>query len=51
MFTCRLIVAILAFKAVYELEVMRRENDDKKILAVYGEMRDMMAALTQCVFV
>ena len=50
MFTCRLIVAILAFKAVYELEVKRREND-KKILAVYGEMRDMMAALTQCVFV
>ena len=50
MFICRLIVAILAFKAVYELEVKRREND-KKILAVYGEMRDMMAALTQCVFV
>ncbi|TFK85020.1 hypothetical protein K466DRAFT_647032 [Polyporus arcularius HHB13444] len=39
-------VAILAFKAVYELEVKRREND-KKILAVFGEMRDMMAALAQ----
>ena len=39
-------VAILAFKAVYELELKRREND-KKILAVYGEMRDMMGALAQ----
>ncbi|KAI0737618.1 hypothetical protein C8Q80DRAFT_1212220 [Daedaleopsis nitida] len=39
-------VAVLAFKAVYELELKRREND-KKILAVYGEMRDMMGALSQ----
>ena len=41
-------VAILAFRAVYELELKRREND-KKILAVYGDMRDMMAALAQYV--
>ena len=33
---------------MYELELKRREND-KKILAVYGEMRDMMAALAQYV--
>ena len=45
---CVGVVAILAFKAVYELELKRREND-KKILAVYGEMRDMMAALAQYV--
>ena len=39
-------MAILAFRAVYELELKRREND-RKILAVYGDMRDMMAALAQ----
>ncbi|TBU26461.1 hypothetical protein BD311DRAFT_779599 [Dichomitus squalens] len=39
-------VAILTFKVVYELELKRRDNN-KKVLAVYGEMSDMMAALVQ----
>jgi len=32
----RLLVAVLAFKAVYTLEVKRRSND-KKVIALYVE--------------
>ncbi|KAF7294308.1 hypothetical protein HMN09_01159800 [Mycena chlorophos] len=39
-------VAVLAFKAVWSLEQKRREND-KLILSLHVEMRDMMAVLTQ----
>jgi hypothetical protein len=39
-------VAVLAFKAVYTLEAKRRDND-KKIISLYVEMRDMMAVLIQ----
>lgn len=38
------VVAVLAFKTVYTLELKRREND-KKIVALYVEMKDMMGAL------
>jgi hypothetical protein len=38
------VVAVLAFKTVYTLELKRREND-KKIIALYVEMKDMMGAL------
>ncbi|KAH9950295.1 hypothetical protein B0H21DRAFT_565923 [Amylocystis lapponica] len=37
-------VAVLAFKAVYTLEMKRRAND-KKIVALYVEMKDMMMVL------
>nr|GAT60452.1 predicted protein [Mycena chlorophos] len=39
-------VAVMAFKAVWALESKRREND-KKIIALHVEMKDMMAVLTQ----
>ncbi|KAL6302032.1 hypothetical protein BKA93DRAFT_737677 [Sparassis latifolia] len=39
-------VAILAFKAAYVLGTTHREND-KKIVALYAEMKDMMAILVQ----
>ncbi|KAI9067549.1 hypothetical protein FKP32DRAFT_1539650, partial [Trametes sanguinea] len=39
-------VAVIAFKAVYELETKRREND-KKVMVLYDEMGDMMGALLQ----
>ncbi|KAJ7584970.1 hypothetical protein C8J56DRAFT_139201 [Mycena floridula] len=39
-------VALLAFKAVWALEMKRREND-KRILALYVEIKDMMAVLVQ----
>ncbi|KAL6299183.1 hypothetical protein BKA93DRAFT_612607 [Sparassis latifolia] len=39
-------VAVLAFKAVYTLETKRRAND-KKIIALYVEMKDMIAVLIQ----
>ncbi|KAF7332467.1 hypothetical protein MKEN_00128800 [Mycena kentingensis (nom. inval.)] len=39
-------VAVLAFKAVWSLEQKRRSND-KLILSLHVEMRDMMAVLTQ----
>jgi hypothetical protein len=42
------IVAVLAFKAVYALEVKRRDNE-KKIIALYVEMKDMMGVLLLCV--
>jgi hypothetical protein len=38
------VVAVLAFKTVYTLELKRRENN-KKIVALYVEMKDMMGAL------
>ncbi|KAJ7628581.1 hypothetical protein FB45DRAFT_1079676 [Roridomyces roridus] len=39
-------VAVMAFKAVWALEQKRRDND-KKIIALHMEMKDMMAVLTQ----
>jgi hypothetical protein len=41
-------VAVLAFKAVYALEMTRRENDHT-IIALYADMTDMMRVLTQYV--
>ena len=38
------IVVVLAFKTVYTLEMRRRDND-KKIIALYAEMKDMMGVL------
>ena len=40
----KVVVAVLAFKTVYTLELKRRENE-KKIIALYVEMKDMMGAL------
>jgi hypothetical protein len=42
------IAAVLAFKTVYTLELKRR-NSEKKIIALYVEMKDMMGVLLQCV--
>ncbi|KAI0265430.1 hypothetical protein BC834DRAFT_879420 [Gloeopeniophorella convolvens] len=39
-------VVVMAFKTVYTLELKRRDNE-KKIIALYVEMKDMMAALLQ----
>ncbi|KAJ7216565.1 hypothetical protein GGX14DRAFT_696336 [Mycena pura] len=39
-------VAVLAFKAVWSLEQKRRSND-KKILSLHKDMKDMMEALIQ----
>ncbi|KAI0960928.1 hypothetical protein AcV7_000168 [Taiwanofungus camphoratus] len=39
-------VAVLAFKAVYTLELTRREND-KRIISLYVEMKDMITVLVQ----
>lgn len=38
------IVVVLAFKTVYTLEMRRRDND-KKIVALFAEMKDMMGVL------
>ena len=38
------IVAVLAFKTVYTLETKRRHNE-KKIIALFAEMKDMMGVL------
>jgi hypothetical protein len=38
------VAAVLAFKTVYTFELKRRDND-KKIIALYVEMKDMMGAL------
>ncbi|KAI0056627.1 hypothetical protein BV25DRAFT_1864510 [Artomyces pyxidatus] len=38
--------AVMAFKTVYTLELKRRDNE-KKIIALYLEMKDMMAVLLQ----
>ncbi|TCD65461.1 hypothetical protein EIP91_002675 [Steccherinum ochraceum] len=39
-------VAVLAFKAVYTMEMTRREND-KRIRSLYVEMKEMIAVLIQ----
>ncbi|KAF8509109.1 hypothetical protein BU17DRAFT_56323 [Hysterangium stoloniferum] len=39
-------VVVLAFKAAWTLEINRREND-KRIIALYVEMRDMMSIIVQ----
>ncbi|THH29709.1 hypothetical protein EUX98_g4473 [Antrodiella citrinella] len=39
-------VAVLAFKAVYTMEMTRREND-RRIKTLYVEMKDMIAVLVQ----
>jgi hypothetical protein len=44
----RAIVVVLAFQAVYTLEQKRRDNE-KKIIALYVEMKDMMVVLLLCV--
>ena len=44
------IVAVLAFKAVYTMELTRRENDSR-IRSLYVEMKEMIAVLIQCVFI
>ena len=48
--TCLLLAAVMAFKAAYKLETDRRESD-KRVLAIYTEMKDMMAVLTQYAFI
>ena len=44
----REIVVVLAFQAVYTLEQKRRDNE-KKVIALYVEMKDMMGVLLLCV--
>lgn len=39
-------VIVLTVNAVYTLETKRREND-KKIIALYVKMKDMVAVLVQ----
>ncbi|KAI1785573.1 hypothetical protein LXA43DRAFT_899499 [Ganoderma leucocontextum] len=39
-------VAVLAFKAVYALESTRQEND-RRVVALYVEMKDMMMVMVQ----
>ena len=39
---------MLAFKAVYTMDMTRREND-KRITALYVSMKDMIRVLVQCV--
>ena len=39
-------VAVLAFKAVYTMEMTRRQND-KRIITLYVSMKDMIAVLVQ----
>lgn len=38
----------MVFKTVYTLELKRRDNE-KKIIALYLEMKDMMGVLLLCV--
>jgi hypothetical protein len=42
------LVAVLAFKTIYTLEMKRRDND-KKIIALHAEIKDMMNVLLLCV--
>ena len=42
-------MAVLAFKAVYTMEMTRRSND-KRIITLYVSMKDMIAVLVQYVF-
>lgn len=39
-------VAVLAFKAIYTLE-MKRRNNDAKVIALFVSMRDMIGVLLQ----
>ncbi|RPD59334.1 hypothetical protein L227DRAFT_576182 [Lentinus tigrinus ALCF2SS1-6] len=39
-------VAVLAFKAVYTLEITRQEND-RRVVTLYVEMKDMMMVMVQ----
>ena len=39
-------VAVLAFKAVYTMEMTRRDND-RRVKSLYVEMKDMMSILVQ----
>jgi len=41
-------VVVVAFKTVYTLELKHRDNE-KKIIALYVEMKDMMGVLFLCV--
>jgi hypothetical protein len=41
-------VVVMAFKTVYTLELKRRDNE-KKVIALYVEMKDMMGVLLLCV--
>ena len=43
-----ILVAVVAFKVVYAMEVMRRRHD-RRIRCLYMEMKDMIAVLIQCV--
>ena len=43
-----LLVAVLAFKAVYALESTRQEND-RRVATLYVEMKDMMMVMVQYV--
>ena len=40
----REVVVVIAFKTVYSLEQKRRDNE-KKIIVLYVEMKDMMSVL------
>jgi hypothetical protein len=42
-------VAVTAFQAVWALEQKRRDND-RKVLALHLEIKQMMSVLRQCVF-
>jgi hypothetical protein len=42
------VVVVLAFKTVYTLELKRRSNE-KRTIALYVEMKDMMGVLLECV--
>lgn len=42
------IVVVLAFTTAYKLEAKRRDNE-KKIIALYVQMKDMMGVLLLCV--
>jgi hypothetical protein len=42
------VVAVLAFKAAYKLELKCHDNE-RKIIALYAEMKDMMGVLLLCV--
>lgn len=42
------IVVVLAFTSAYRLEAKRRDNE-KKIVALFVQMKDMMSVLFLCV--
>ena len=39
-------VAIITFKACYNMELARRQND-KRVIALFKEMKDMIEVLTR----